>query len=79
LKVAISNHERWDELRIRINRNPCPNITESKLTFLIGGDVLLFGVAEAPALIALNPLALESAKRAVLVIGSCIPDLGKQA
>lgn len=45
-QVALCDEPTWNELGIRTDRSPCPNIAIAKFAPLIFRDVLLFDVAE---------------------------------
>jgi len=59
--VPRSNQVRDRELGISINRRPSPHVAITELAFLVGRDVLLFGVAKLPDFITLNSARLYTA------------------
>lgn len=61
---------RNDQLGIRINRGPGPNITKAELPLEFSGDIGFLGIAERPNLITLNPLAGQVAEVLVVVFGA---------
>jgi hypothetical protein len=48
--------------------NPRPNVAVTELALFIGGNVLLFRIAELPDFVTLNPLALQVSQSAVLIV-----------
>ena len=61
-----TNHD-GNELRIRIDRSPCPHVASIGRCGLSVRYVLLFRVDEIPNLIDLNSLASEITKDAILI------------
>jgi hypothetical protein len=76
--VSTANTPARNNLGIRTNRRPRPDITEPKLTALLFRNVLVLGVAERPNFVTLNSLALEVAENLVLEVAASRTDLGKQ-
>lgn len=70
--IAGADEPARHEFRLRVNRRPRPAIAPAIFLLLIA-SVLLFRPDESPNLIALNPLAREIAKRAVLKRGASRP------
>lgn len=69
-RIALGDQPRGHDLAVAAERHPRPHVAETEGALLVGRDVLLFGVAKAPNLVALNPLAGEPAQRLILVIGA---------
>ena len=59
-----------DQLRVRINRNPCPAIASAS-SHLLGGHVLLLCIDETPRFIALNAAYAEIADTGIMVGSTC--------
>lgn len=76
--ATISNEPRNGKLGICINRNPRPDITESKLPLLAFGDVGGLGITERPNLVALNSLGIHIADMLVMIGGTRATDINKQ-
>lgn len=64
-----------NKFRIGAKSRPRPNVSVSELPALVGGHILVFGVAEAPNFVALNSLAGQIPKNSVLVLFANRPDL----
>jgi len=56
-----------DNLGVGAEGSPCPHVPIAELALVLLRDILVFGVAERPYLIALNPLAGQVAKVLVLI------------
>ncbi len=72
--IAVADVPSNRQLRIRVNRRPCPNIAAA-LTLFIGGNVALLASHKGPNFVALNAAAGKIAESLVLKIGasrSCI-------
>jgi hypothetical protein len=63
---AISKRVANDQLRVRINGDPCPHVA-SALGHLLRCHVLLLCVNELPDFIALNPLNAQMANMGIVV------------
>ena len=78
VEVASTDEPRWDELRVRVKRDPCPHVASHVGGVLRGRHGLLLGVAELPNLVTLNPSARQVPQRAVLVEGARRPEIGQE-
>src|SRR5579859_1352509 len=63
-----------NQLGVGAKCRPRPNVAITKLPLLIGGNVLLLGVAKRPNLIALNALAGQIAKGSTLILLTSLGD-----
>jgi len=69
VRVALANHERWNQLRVRVNGDPSPNIARVlAIREMFRLDVLLFGVHETPDFIDLKTLAGQVHQRLFHVV-----------
>ena len=79
LRVTLANQPAWYQLGIGVNRRPEPRIARAGVVRCdLWRDVLLLGVAKAPALIDLHPFALEVLKHPVLVFSTELTDFEDQ-
>src|ERR1043166_9081712 len=77
LCATISDEPTWNKFGVRVNRYPRPNVA-STLAFKMLRDVLRFRVTKAPNLITLNPLAVEIAKNAILIVRTFASEIHEQ-
>jgi len=64
--VASPNVPRWDKFGVRIESNPCPNVSAA-FNFLLNRAILFLGVNVRPNLVTLDSFARQIAKRFVLI------------
>lgn len=67
-----------NQFGIGAERRPRPNISKAKPSPQVFGNVLFFGVAKRPNLIALNPFARQIAERLVLILGASAAQIGDE-
>lgn len=67
--IAGANVPAGNQLRVRVNGGPSPNVTPAFARVIVA-EVLLFAANEGPNLIALDALAREVAESAVLILGA---------
>lgn len=77
-QVAGRNKSARYELSIRTNSCPRPHIAIPELTPPVLRDVLLLGIAKAPNLVALNPLAGQITQVGVLVRRTRLAYVGQE-
>ena len=68
LPAAVANVPRGDQLRVRVDRGPCPYVPGLALDLFFNRRIGLLGVNEAPNFIDLNPLTGQVYERPVLII-----------
>src|SRR5437016_9427102 len=61
-----ANFPAHDQFSVGAKSGPRPNIAESELALLVGGNIFFFGVAERPDFIALDFLAWEITQRLIV-------------
>ena len=78
-RSACPNAPTRNQFRFRIERNPGPHIPIAKLALFIVGHVLVFGIAELPNLITLNPLTREVSQGLIVIRGAGCPERFQQS
>ena len=76
VRIAPADEPIADELGVGTNRGPCPNVAGESGRVL--GDILLFGVNEAPNLVALDPRAVQAAHVLVMEVDAGFPGFRKE-
>jgi hypothetical protein len=77
--ITPPDRPRGDQLRVGVERDPCPHIAVTKLARVILGHVLGFGVHVLPHLVALNSAAREPAQDAILIALARVAEINEQA
>ena len=75
--VALADEPAGNQFRIRVERNPRPDIA-SALHFVLARAVLFFRVNKAPYFVALDSFAAKIAKRFVLIVRADTAKIAEQ-
>jgi hypothetical protein len=78
-RIPLSDKIRDCQLCIGVNCRPRPCISVSELAYLASWHVLLFGIAELPNFITLNPACLEAAYSAIMKFSARHSDVFQQS
>jgi hypothetical protein len=67
--IPLANRPARNELCVGIDCRPCPNITADTVSLnFFKGDLFLLAANKRPALVNLNPLAVQVAERPILIL-----------
>jgi hypothetical protein len=66
-RISAPYHPENHEFRISTNACPGVNVAIAKLTFLLGGHIFFFGIAESPNFITLNPFTGKLSQVFILI------------
>ena len=78
LHRPLAHEPRRDQLRVGVDGGPRPHVAVAEHVGLVGGDVLLLGVAERPNLVALDYRAGQVDERLGLVLRGRLADVLQQ-
>ncbi|MDP9383434.1 MAG: hypothetical protein M3Q29_25485 [Chloroflexota bacterium] len=75
---ALPDEPRRDQLGVGVYGRPRPHVAVAEGALVLFGHVLLFGVAERPDFVALDPPARQVGEHGVLVVGAGFAQVGQQ-